>query len=275
MRKLMIVVLMLAITAITFAKKNQKYEKAPKGMVFCPKGSFDTQRINASDTSSMRITLRSFWVGNEITNKEFRAFYNYLNQNKEKSIEWTAFIKMKDGSTTTKLSRFPCEELLSDHINTKGLKGESGKENYFFDAEFNDFPVVGISKTAAEMYCIWKTNSENTQLIQKGRPHIMPYRLPTAAEWDYMQTFGVSKRQKTITDDLHIVKKGILSNLGIYNITGNVSEWVLTTKSIDSKKQAIAKGSSYQNNDDQEIYTSQQTQNKYIGFRIVRDYIGD
>ena len=52
---------------------DKKFQKAAK-VIILPPNSFTQQQISANTTIEIDIKLRSFWVSNEITNKEFRIF---------------------------------------------------------------------------------------------------------------------------------------------------------------------------------------------------------
>ena len=137
---------------------------------------------------------------------------------------------------------------------------------YFWHPSYDDFPVVGITHRQAFAYCNWRTKmyaEEHKKLNKKDQEKYPRYtfRLPTKNEWesaaDYNNNgsnysrhynsilnrivkneFGLhganygNSLLKNYYDDgaFHTAKvKSYFSNMnGLYNMYGNVSEWVST-----------------------------------------------
>ena len=274
MNKQSFLTLCLLIISVIFYSQKTKHEKRPKGMKFCPMGSFEMKKAIDKDTSNVSVSVRSFWVSNEISNKEFREFYYYLKNNPHSFLEHVDLTKQKEGTSKPYIVKIPHSELLANHINTEVFNDDSEKKNYFFDSKFNDYPVVAITRKAAEAYCIWRTTVSNNALSEKAKPHVMAYRLPTEAEWEYLTTFGYIKKLQRFPIGIHPVKKGLLNSLGIYNLKGNVTEWTLSNRIAEGKKQALVLGSSWKEEINKQA-VAPDTKSDHIGFRIVRDYIGD
>ena len=193
-------------------------------------------------------------------------------------------------------------------LNTLGIDAVSGATTPYVDMSFDmgkeSSPAVNMTQYAAIMYCKWLTSKTGVF-----------YRLPTEAEWEY-----VCKKGKTdkVSDLKSIAwfsdntqekyeKTGLKNpnNLGIHDLLGNVSEWVLdqysTTYYTNSPKEnpwnipvelypRVVRGGSWKDTKDKLCCTSRQrseskwkrrdpqipksdwwhTNAPFIGFRVVR-----
>jgi sulfatase modifying factor 1 len=135
---------------------------------------------------------------------------------------------------------------------------------YYLNHEaYKDYPVVGITWKQASEFCAWRTERVRENLTEQGKidraPAYFTYRLPTYEEWMLMYD-DVSKLTFLICDEgkrkyqgmaRFNMKRGQGDNMGVagklndnadvtapaesywpnqygvYNIKGNVSEWLL------------------------------------------------
>ena len=285
MKKTVFLFAMLVLSSLGIAQNNE----AESNLTLIPSG--DMEMKTDSTSQGGKITLRSFWVSNEITNKEFRECLNYAKQHPEEKLEWVDLklisgnynieTKKFEGSTLNdkKVSMQYClyKEIIENEIDTLALAKEYplNSENYkkfqnYISAKiFDDYPVVGVSYKGAQYYCVWRTKMENEKLESEGKKINMSYRLPTKAEWLYAHKCSSEKLNQA-----ELNNSSIISNIGsneVLYFNGNVSEWV----SSNSSKSEIhfTLGSSWKN---QEIKNEKKVVEKNIktgdiGFRVVRD----
>lgn len=127
---------------------------------------------------------------------------------------------------------------------------------YFSSANYNDYPVVGVTWEQAEAFCQWRTDYLLRGLGPAAR-QVQRYRLPTEIEWEYaargkegnpfpwQPAEGDQKKNEkgcfyanfkpdkgNYTDDGNLITSrvgmyGANSN-GLYDMAGNVAEWTST-----------------------------------------------
>ena len=108
---------------------------------------------------------------------------------------------------------------------------------YFSNPAYNDYPVVGVTWEQANAFCHWRTEYLLRGLGAAAR-FVQRYRLPTEAEWEFAARGGnKSKGYKysgsNNVDDVawgdsntpSIVARKMPNELGLYDMSGNVSEW--------------------------------------------------
>ena len=124
---------------------------------------------------------------------------------------------------------------------------------YFSSADYNDYPVVGVTWEQATAFCAWRTEYLLRGLRGEAR-QLQRYRLPTEIEWEYAArgkegnpfpwtdpsmkndkgcyyaNFKPDRGDYTEDGNLITSKVGIYgaNSNGLYDMAGNVAEWTST-----------------------------------------------
>lgn len=132
-------------------------------------------------------------------------------------------------------------------------ENETYLRNYFSNAAYNDYPVVGVTWEQANAFCAWRTDYLLKGLSGEAR-YIQRYRLPTEAEWEYAArgkaqnefpwenadvkngsgcfyaNFKPDRGNYTEDGNLITSKAGAYSpnSNGLFDMAGNVAEWTST-----------------------------------------------
>lgn len=205
---------------------------------------------------------------------------------------------------------------------------EDYTRSYFSSPAYDNYPVVGVSWRQARAFCVWRSNMLNNYLESINYSKLNDFRLPTESEWEFAARGGIQAQSypwggpyvrnpngcflanyeplKGAYDDDGGVKTLMVghyapNDYGLYDMSGNVSEWCYDTyaeptyvianaitpyynynaKDDDplSMKKKVIRGGSWK---DQKYFIQVQTRDFefmdtakcYIGFRCVQPYLG-
>lgn len=194
--------------------------------------------------------------------------------------------------------------------------------DYFWHDAYSDYPVVGVTWQQAKAFCEWRTINKNAyQKSKKGASMVNRFRLPSEAEWEYAARGGLQAATypwggpytksdrgcfmanfKPVRGDyaadqaLYTVeaKSYEPNDYNLYNMAGNVSEWVNAsydpasyayTSTInpnvndDDNTRKVIRGGSWKDvayflQVSSRDYEYADSARSYIGFRTVQDYMG-
>jgi gliding motility-associated lipoprotein GldK len=193
--------------------------------------------------------------------------------------------------------------------------------DYFWHAAYGEYPVVGVSWKQANAFCQWRTLNKNGFQKQKGAQPVNRFRLPSEAEWEYaargglqgatypwggpyakndrgcfMANFKPLRGDYAADQALYTVeaKSYDPNDFNLYNMAGNVSEWVngsydpasyefMSTinpnvNDADNQRKVVRGGSwkdvAYFLQVSSRDYEYADSARSYIGFRTVQDYMG-
>ncbi|MGM0636345.1 MAG: gliding motility lipoprotein GldK [Bacteroidota bacterium] len=194
--------------------------------------------------------------------------------------------------------------------------------DYFSHTAYDNYPVVGVSWTQAKAFSDWRTQYLNSFRRSKDLANTNMFRMPTEAEWEYAARGGIESatypwggpytkddrgcflanfkplRGDYASDEaLYTVEADSYqpNDFGLYNMSGNVAEWVATSfdpasyeymssmnpnvNNEDNKRKVIRGGSwkdvSYFLQVSTRDYEYADSARSYIGFRTVQDYLGN
>ena len=205
---------------------------------------------------------------------------------------------------------------------------EDFTRHYFTSPAYDNYPVVGVSWVQAKAFCVWRSQYLNNYLSSIGYSQMCDFRLPTEAEWEWAARGGMSNMPypwggpyirngngcflanyqplRGAFDDDGGVKTLMVghyapNDFGLYDMSGNVSEWCedaynesmyvvgsnlalsyqynATDDDDKAMKRKVVRGGSWK---DQKYfiqvqtrsYEYQDTAKSYIGFRCVQSYLG-
>jgi gliding motility-associated lipoprotein GldK len=193
--------------------------------------------------------------------------------------------------------------------------------DYFWHDAYSEYPVVGVSWKQANAFCQWRTLNKNGYQKERKRAFINSFRLPSEAEWEYAARGGLQGATfpwggpyakndrgcflanfKPLRGDyaadqaLYTVEAESFepNDYNLYNMAGNVSEWVYSSydpgsyeysstinPSVNDKnnKRKVVRGGSWKDvayflQVSSRDYEYQDSARSYIGFRTVQDYMG-
>ena len=283
-----LICLMILINACN-EKKPQ-----PPGMISVPQFEFVSKSTIKDSTKNVNMSLDAFYISNEITNKEYREFTDWVKNNPEEILvkPKEIIVKKNPEPGKTRVWTIPylvkMSDLLPTLIDSNAMyRIDNRFKNYFTDKKYDDYPVVGVSKNAADYYCAWLVNLESkTIVLRKGQispngmrvkekytlmtsPSYGYYRIPLLMEWEYVEKQPY--RRVFVNDHiLHKVGEGSSNRWGISHLHDNVSEWV--TDPSDSL--AVFIGDNWLNNSKSQYSSHMHPDSNrgYIGFRIARTY---
>ena len=201
-------------------------------------------------------------------------------------------------------------------------------DSYFWHPGYGEYPVVGVNWDQANAFCNWRTDLRQKELTPYQIKYETKFRLPTEVEWEYaargnkehsIYPWGgpYSRNSKGcflanfkpvrgnyIADGYAYTAPSIsywANDYGLYNMSGNVSEWTSTpfeptasmfvsdmnpfyTYDADDSdhpmlKRKVIKGGSWKDvgvflQVASKDYEYQDTSKSYIGFRCVKTYSG-
>ncbi len=214
-----------------------------------------------------------------VTNQHYRRFISYL-ESQEKEFERIVSVK---------------EYKKRLNATAKGIKGfgdylQQGKElatlfrsGYDDNKKFNkdDQPVVWVSWYGASAYCLWLSLLEGNAL----------YRLPTEKEWEYAaggresRTFPWGEEEPSPNRANFNENEGTTTPVGrypegatpegLYDMAGNVWEWMEDFYDKDKNWRSIRGGAYYESNADALRCSSRlnhipRSSDGDVGFRVIR-----
>jgi formylglycine-generating enzyme required for sulfatase activity len=254
----------LMISISCFSQKHNN-------LTLVPSGSFSVQDAG----TPMTISIDNFWMSNEISNKEFREFYNQTRNSPNDSIAWIDFSGIDNiGVNNPKIIKVAYSDIIDKLMNESAWKSVFEEGDYFTNPKYDNYPVIGVTWDGARYYCIWRTKEENKKLKGQDKTLQVDYRLPTEYEWEYALSFNDSKSNGD-SNELRQINDGNKNKLGLFNLNSNVSEWTSSSGSGDSKAYKVVKGSSWKSDskDTQRQLVLPDKGTDYIGFRIVKSDI--
>ena len=223
-----------------------------------------------------------------VTNKLYRRFIDYLQS---KNPEYEAVVPvsrfsdvLQDIANKQRWDKDFKKYLREGNRDITGLFRSNNDEDRKFGADEN--PVVGISWYAASSYCLWLSMLES-----KGERNDL-YRLPTEIEWEWAAA-GNEKREypwgsTAPTPKLANYRDGYIGATtpvgaypdgatpeGLYDMAGNVWEWMENWHDNDPYFRALRGGSWFYNAE--YLRCSSRVGSDFpvfrfnlIGFRVVR-----
>lgn len=195
-------------------------------------------------------------------------------------------------------------------------------QDYFHHQAYDNYPVVGVSWMQAKAFCRWRTKKKNDYLkTRKNSVSVPQFRLPTEAEWEYaargglenatypwggpytttdrgcfLANFKPTRGNYAVDGSLYTVeaRSYFPNDYGLYNMSGNVSEWTNTAYAeasyylgstmnpnieISKNHRKVIRGGSWKDvayflEVSTRDYEYADSARSYIGFRTVQDYLG-
>ena len=281
-------------------------------------GQSDEDIAYTNSSGNKQITISEFYMDKyEVSNNKYRQFLKAVEDpNKPLKIN-------PDGETKMVEPIFIIKDLKPDSTLWKKSYsyhyGDPLMDFYFDHPAFDNYPVVGVSYDQAMQYCEWRTY--HMRVNDREKFDMPDFRLPTEAEWEYAAKGGIlhakypwggpyvknsrgclqanfKPGRGNYTDDGFSYAAPVdvyePNGFGLYNMSGNVAEWVLDAYNSSSyastwdlnpiyvnekEPRKVVRGGSWKDiahylETSTRTYEYQDQGQAHIGFRTAMAFIG-
>jgi len=256
-----------------FKESKLREIKVSDNMFLIPSRSIEITFDNRKGISQMN----SFWISNEISNKEYRKFTTEILSNPNRILrwengEWNSISRAYEIKTNVEIYSEVAKNLIDSSLevqvwyNSKILK--LNVIDYLNNSDFDLYPVVGVPLKGAEFYCNWWSNKNNIEGIETYKlPNEMIIRIVT----DYLKEIN-NYNESAIEKALCLIPRDTIAFLN-----SNAPEWFYlsppppgaVTSSTTREKEAVLLGWTYSGDILQLEYNNDKNL-KYAGFRMVK-----
>jgi formylglycine-generating enzyme required for sulfatase activity len=196
--KLPFAVFIIAFIFIAATPKGKKLKKQIGAFVPIP--------TELADSATAMLLPKTYYLfKKEVTNLDYREFLSYIKSTNPEALKG---IEIDTAAWSHSALSYP----------------EAFLQHYHKHPAYNQYPVVNISKEAAERYCEWLEDRLKETYL-KDADFEYEIRLPTKAEWQYAASGGLKMATYSWGGPYLKNKKGqrlcAFNNLGAENIYRN------------------------------------------------------
>ncbi len=228
--------------------KSEDFEDL--GMVYIPSGSFEMgvadDKFSLEDAPKKRVSLNPYFMDKtEVTFKEYREFVYAIRDSLNLGEDFDkSLLVFTYPNTNEKVNIYPNTDVWQEDFPESEIR----ISEYFDEGNsvLDQYPVVGVNWHQARAFAAWRTQKMITGV---------KFSIPTEAQWQYAAKGGIKNLKYPWVGDgtrndagfylanfqplpgNYVVDNGEIyivpvsqfapNGFGLYDMAGNVSEWVL------------------------------------------------
>ncbi len=135
------------------------------------------------DSSNITVTFRPFYLSAQITNVDFREFWDFVKANPDNELKWVEMPKLSDDNSKPQptIKKIKYSDIATISFNQENWPNE----NYFYSEEYNYSPVIGISSDLKFYFCVWLTDRLHSNSSDSEVSYSSNYYIPSEYQLEY------------------------------------------------------------------------------------------
>jgi hypothetical protein len=175
--KILLSTVLLSLASSTYSFTGHPIRRIVKKMTFVPAS---TITVPDSVGKPKEIKFAPFYVGNQVTNIEYREFLESLKANPDRKLVKVVRDEKVNGPDTA--------HVVTHYKNALLVSAPTGMlptPDYFTSPKYDNYPVTGISPEGKRYFALWKTKQERDLPRNIAGP---VYMLPTPQQQFLLQS---------------------------------------------------------------------------------------